>query len=85
MFKRMVKTITIMNDAYEMLKRSKGKDESFSEVIRKLSSKQHTDLTRFLGILKGGKKEAEEFKERVRKIREKTSKDIEERLKRIKW
>ena len=30
------KTLTIMEDAYEMLAKRKGKDESFSEVIRRV-------------------------------------------------
>jgi len=32
------KTITIMEDAYELLKRRKGPDESFTEVIRKMDA-----------------------------------------------
>ncbi|MBI2576816.1 antitoxin VapB family protein [Candidatus Woesearchaeota archaeon] len=34
------KTITIMEDAYKALARVKGKDESFSEVIRKLAGER---------------------------------------------
>lgn len=40
------KTITIMEDAYELLKKSKKPDESFSDVIRRefSSKKKMTDF-----------------------------------------
>ncbi len=44
------KTITIMEDAYEKLAREKRKDESFSDVIRRITS-NNNDLTKFFGIL----------------------------------
>lgn len=73
----MVKTITIMDDAYEILKKQKEGEESFSEVIRRLNKEQKTDLKRWFGALKNIDQE------RFRKIREQTSKDIEERAKRL--
>ena len=36
----MVKTITIMDDAYEALKRLKKKDESFSDIIRRVGKEK---------------------------------------------
>jgi len=44
------KTITIMEDAYERLAKEKRKDESFSDVIRRITNKKN-DLDRFFGIL----------------------------------
>ncbi len=43
------KNIAIMDDVYEMLKARKGKDESFSDIIRKsLKTKKLSD---FAGVL----------------------------------
>ena len=45
------KTITIMDDAYELLKNAKNSEESFSDVIRrKLSSKKK--VSDFFGVWK---------------------------------
>ena len=80
----MVKTITIMDDAYQALKKIKDEDESFSEVIRKLTSEQKIDLPKWVGVLKSDKKRVEEARAEVRRIREDISKDIEARVHRIK-
>ncbi len=77
--KHMVKTITIMNDAYEVLKRLKKKDESFSDVIRRVGNEQKTDLTRWVGVLKGDKQRVREFQTSIRKTREEVSADVEKR------
>lgn len=46
------KTITIMEDAYEMLTSHKKAGESFSEEIRRVFSNEHTrPLSDFFGIL----------------------------------
>lgn len=79
----MVKTITIMDDAYQLLKKTKNKDESFSDVIRKMYSKKNADLSRHLGVL--NKKEYTNLQKDLKKIREEMSKDIEKRFKKIKW
>lgn len=79
----MVKTITIMDDAYEMLKKSKAKDESFSDIIRKLTVKQKTDLTKWIGIL--NQEEYKNLEKDMKIIREETSKDLEKRFKKIRW
>ena len=44
------KTITIMEDAYEKLAREKTNGESFSDVIRRLTSK-NKNLDKFFAIL----------------------------------
>ncbi|MBS3136004.1 antitoxin VapB family protein [Candidatus Woesearchaeota archaeon] len=46
------KTITIMDDAYELLTCNKRKDESFSDVIRRSFTKK-VDIMRFAGIWNG--------------------------------
>ena len=84
MFKCMVKTITVMDDAYEMLKRMKNKDESFSEVIRKCASGRSTDLKKWLGILGKDESRTKEFREFLTKTRKETSKDIETRIFKLK-
>lgn len=45
------KTLTITEDAYELLKRHKGESESFSQVIRKLATRKG-DIMQFHGIWK---------------------------------
>lgn len=44
----MAKTIAIANDVYEMLSKEKRKDESFSEVIRRLAKRKRS-LLEFAG------------------------------------
>jgi len=60
------KTITITEDSYERLNALKEKEESFSEVISRLTSKVR--LSDFAGILSN--KEADILKERIIKSRE---------------
>ncbi len=45
------KSITIEEDAYNMLKSWKERNESFSDVVRKLASRPK--LTDFVGLLRG--------------------------------
>ena len=77
-----VKTITVTEDAYESLKRLKHEDESFSEVIKRLAGKKML-VKDLLGILKKSPEEHEEFIKRVKRIREEMSKDMGERIERV--
>ncbi len=77
----MVRKITITEEAYERLRRLKGKDDSFSKVIVRVSEGK-TDLRRFLGIL-SGEKELVEARKRIREIRKRVSRDIEKRRKSV--
>ncbi|MCF7871949.1 antitoxin VapB family protein [Candidatus Woesearchaeota archaeon] len=43
------KTITIMEDAYELLRKAKKDDESFSDVIRRIANKE-TNIEKFFGV-----------------------------------
>ena len=82
-FKHMVKTITIMDDAYEVLKSKKAKDESFSDTIRRVCKERKVDLRQWFGALKGGEARAKAMNKEIMKERARTSKDIEERIKKV--
>ena len=60
------KTLTITEDAYDRLSALKEEDESFTEVIRKLTEK--VKLSDFAGILTND--EAKKVRERIAKMRE---------------
>jgi len=68
------KTITITEDAYNILKSSKSDDESFTDVIVRIAKKDA--LSEIAGVLT--KKEAGELREHIKASRSLT----EERLKR---
>lgn len=72
----MVKTITVTDEAYEMLKKMKSGDESFSEVIKRVA-KPTLNIRDYFGIL--SKEDSKTISEEIKKRREKISKDIEER------
>ena len=74
------KTITIMEDAYELLKQEKVKNESFSDVIRKVIPKKKS-IWDFVGIL--SEEEGEELQETVKEIRKRMTKQMAERRKRF--
>jgi predicted CopG family antitoxin len=67
------KTITIMDDAYELLKQEKAANESFSDVIRKVIPKKKS-IWDFVGALKDlGEEEAENLRRTVNEVRYKSS------------
>lgn len=84
MFKHMVKTITIMDDAYELLKGMKEESESFSDVIRKCALNKTVNLKKWVGILGTEEKRLKEFKATITKLRQEASQDIIIRNKKIK-
>ncbi len=73
----MVKTITIKEDAYNVLKSMKRKEESFSDVILKFKNKGEI-LEGLFGVL--SKEGYAHSKKKIREIREELSGDIEKRL-----
>ena len=73
------KTISIMDDAYDLLNRNKSKNESFSDVIRKLATTKK-DIMRFAGILNISSDEAEEIKGIIENLRKGGSKRTIERI-----
>mgnify|MGYP001570880891 CR=1 FL=1 len=77
------KTITIMKDAYEILKRHKMDGESFSDVIRREIIKEKK-LSNFAGAWSHlSNKSIDDMKNDIKKMREKFTKEITERSKNI--
>ena len=75
------KTLTIMEDAYEMLARRKGKEESFSDVIRRVVGKEK-NIMRFAGAWKDmSDKEAERMKKHIKDLNKRATKELFQRLK----
>jgi len=75
------KTITIMDDAYELLVRNKKKDESFSDVVRREFSKKGSILDLAGAWSDLSDKDVKEMENAVKKSREYTRKHIMERIK----
>ena len=67
----MTKPVTLSNEAYEALKKVKGKDMSFSDVVLKLieHSNSERDFNKFAGILKAQASELEKFKVQIEEDR----------------
>ncbi|MBI4438316.1 antitoxin VapB family protein [Candidatus Woesearchaeota archaeon] len=67
------KTISIMEDVYEMISREKMGDESFSDLLRRKFRKK--DLFAFAGSWKSmTDRDAEELSSEIRKVRKDMSK-----------
>ena len=77
-----VKTITITEEAYALIKRLKSENESFSELFKRLGSRQAT-VKDVLGALKHTPEEAKAFAEMVKGIRRELNKDFKRRLKNV--
>ena len=65
-----VKTITINEDAYNILTSMKRSGESFSDVILRVGSENRVNLKDIFGKLKLPKKEFEEWKKELKTIRQ---------------
>ena len=63
------KTISIREDVYDVLSRLKRENESFSDVIWKLTKKRKPNLRDYFGILKDSKAIIE-IEEDIKKMRE---------------
>ncbi len=63
------KTISIREDVYNILMNLKRENESFSDVIWKLTKKRKPNLRDYFGVLKDSKV-MPEIKEDIKKIRE---------------
>ena len=68
----MTKPVTLSNEAYEALKKVKGKDMSFSDIVLKLvkQSMSKHDFNKFAGALKARASELEKFKLQIEEDRE---------------
>ena len=74
-----VKTITVIEEAYEVMKRMKHGDESFSELFMRISNEKGNAVNRFFGSIKMLSEEAGIRREHYKKMREDMSKDFEKR------
>ena len=74
-----VKTITIMEDAYKILKGMKSDTESFSDVIRRIGKKR--PLSEFIGIL--SKESGDRLEKHIKEKRKIHAELYKERIKRI--
>ena len=71
------KTISIMEDAYNILVKNKHKGESFSSVIRRIARK-NKNIMDFAGAWKDiSDKETEEMKENIYNLRKKSTEEIQ--------
>jgi predicted CopG family antitoxin len=70
------KTISIMDDAHDLLVRNRMGDESFSEVIRRILGKKRK-IMEFAGAWKNvSDKEAERMKKRILDLRNRSTKEL---------
>jgi len=74
-----VKTITIKEDAYNVLSSMKKPDESFSDVILRIGSEKPCTAKDLFGKLKLSGKEYKEMKKHIKEIREQMDKEMEAR------
>ena len=78
-----IKSLTITEGAYEALKTLKHGDESFSDVILRISKEKIGLAARYLGVLKLTDKETEEWKLNIKRWHEEFNKEASERIKKI--
>jgi len=73
------KTLTITEDAYNMLASNKMKDESFSEVLKRILSKRKTKtINNFFGTI--SEKEGTDMLSDLEMIRRKNIEKLNERI-----
>lgn len=71
----MVKTITITEDAYNLLKKRKRQGQSFSKAIREILNKEEgNQIEKYFGALSHREKEIEKMKKEIKKGRISTDK-----------
>lgn len=73
------KTLTIMEDAYKMLKVAKRGEESFSDTIRRLCNGKKKNIMDFCGIL--SYEEGERMQKELEEFREQDAQLVAERWK----
>lgn len=74
------KTISIMDDVYELLVRNKKPNESFSDELRRIVSK-NGDIMECAGLWADiGDKEAEEMKNFIKEFRKESRKSLLRRI-----
>jgi predicted CopG family antitoxin len=78
-----VKTITITEEAYNVLKCLKKSDQSFSEIIIEVGDEKKGNINKFFGILKHKSKELGGMQEMVQQYRRDFNKDAKTRLEKL--
>lgn len=79
-----IKSLTITEDAYDALKRMKTGDESFSEVILRVSQDKIGAAAKFLGAWKSTKKEIVDKKKLMNQWRKEFEEEFISRQKSMK-
>ncbi len=79
-----IKSLTITEDAYESLKRYKHGDESFSEVILRMTEKRIEHVKKYFGALKKSGPDAEEWIRAIKKRRQEVTREAEKKTKYLK-
>lgn len=74
-----VKTITITEEAYNALKSQKGENESFSDIIKKISA-NNLKVKDLAGAIKMSNAEWAEFEKRIKNTREGLNEGLKKRL-----
>ncbi len=78
------KTISIMDDVYDLLVSLKRSDESFSEEIRRVITKKNADMMSFAGAWKDmSDEEIADMKNLVEEMRAQSGQRMQEILKRM--
>jgi len=78
-----IKSLTITEDAYEALKSMKYGDESFSDVILRLSKEKVGAAAKFFGMWKDKPEFADELARNIKEHRARFDKESAERQKRF--
>ncbi|MBI5390720.1 antitoxin VapB family protein [Candidatus Woesearchaeota archaeon] len=71
-----IKSLTITEDAYDALKMLKHHDESFSEIILRLSQEKIGLTSRYFGALKG---HTAALRENIQRRRKELDREVEQR------
>ena len=79
-----IKSLTITEDAYEILKHLKHGDESFSDVILRIGKEKRDNIEKYFGIFKRSQAETEAMIVRVKDRRKEITKEFDERQARFK-
>ena len=74
-----IKSLTITEEAYDALKILKHDDESFSEVILRLSKEKIGKASRFFGTLKINESAVKELESNIKKRRSEIEKEFSKR------
>ena len=77
------KTITIKDEVYRDLLKLKRKDESFTELFKRLTEREKLDLTRFAGAWKMSDDEWKKIERVLKERRRSADRNFEERVKRL--